>query len=194
MVGKGTTTLIGEGRESKITSPGSFNMTVDNGKTSSLINNSSWEYKLNGATKNTRVVESIFAQVGLALQDEPDGLYAGQIVGTIEDKEKIGYEVTFDAELPFLTDKNNFDMTIPLFGKTWEVRSISNKEVVLGSDQLPTKVYVGESIKVQGKGQYAGKELDLTLIEVARSNTGLEYAADFALYDGSNVIAYERSC
>ena len=190
----GKTTLIGEGREQKIFFPGSFDMTVDNGKTSSLINETDWEYEVEDKDYTTKVVESIFANVDINRQTDPDGLYAGQIIGAVENEGQIGYRVTFDAGLPFVNDNNDFDMTIPLFGKTWEVRSIEPGKVVLGSDRVPTKVYVNESIKVQGRGEYAGKELDLTLTEVARSNvtSAKEFLADFVLYDGSTAIASKR--
>jgi len=193
----GKTTMSGEGRETKIdlsVGPAWFDMTVDNGKTPSLIDDSDWEYDYFDETETMAVKETLDANVDLVLQDDPEGILAGQTVGSVTDEGMIGYTVSFDPALPEFTDGNDdIDLTIPLFGKTWEVKSVSPTKIVLGADELPTKVYVGDSVTVKGKGTYAGKDLTLTVTEVARSNLAdTEFVTDLALYDGSTFIKSER--
>ena len=188
----GSTVTTGDGElvdDITVVSPStSLALTVDNGDSSVLIDESDWKYDINGDEESTAVEETLTSRATAGLQTEGDGVLAGQLVANV-DVNQLEYKITFNPGIPNFTKNDDVDLSISFLGKTWDVRSIAADKVELRSAELSEKLFVGDSVKVTGIGAYAGKELDLVLTEVAAAqDNASSYLAEFELRDGTTVI------
>lgn len=192
--GSTTTTGAGETEEFPITTgTAGLSFFLDDSEVPSLFDDEV-EYDINNDSQDDIDVkeylytnsDNLYASLQAA---EPEGLLAGQFVGNA-DTNAFGYAITFDAPIAnFDNDVDDVDLELPFLGSMWDVRELDQNRIVLRSNEVSEKIFVGDSVTVNGIGDYEGQTLDLVLTEVARDKDDAdEFVAEFELRDGDTVI------
>jgi len=193
----GSTVVSGEGTDEDFAFVGgiaSVNLEADDGDTT-VLSDDSVEYKVDGDSQDdvdvTEILYTNPSNLTAYLQTDAEGVLAGQLVGNA-DENSFGYLVSFSSPIAEFDEDADVDISIPFLGGTWEIRDINvsstPETVTLRSNELSEKVYVNDSITVNGIGEYEGKELQLTLTGVSRSAADADYEAEFELTDGETVL------
>jgi hypothetical protein len=190
----GSTSVTGEGEEEDIrfqNGVAAIGLVADDGDTDVLYDDSvDWDQ--NGDSQDDIDVDEILytnsSNLYSSLQTDGDGVLAGQMVVNA-DSNAFGYMVLFDAPIVPFGINEDIDLEVPFLGQMWDVASADLDEIVLKSNELSEKILIGDSITVNGIGDYEGQELQLVLTDVVVAGDNDEdFEAEFELRDGDTVI------
>ncbi|MBM3282272.1 MAG: hypothetical protein FJY86_02950 [Candidatus Diapherotrites archaeon] len=167
----------------------------------SFLKDETVSYKFNGTTTSIDVKETIGVSLDARFSTDSDvrDLVAEVGAGDINYSLSLGGGIPTSASANSTTDfedGTDDNIRIPFFGKTYLVHKVfqsdSNvvSEVKLIEDKAKQTFVAGESFNVQGKGDYAGQTLTVTVVSVvATGPAATAYQAKFNLTDeAGNVI------
>lgn len=198
----GTTSIAGSGVLEEVDSDDGLDLTkntvditgmeVTSTKMPSLVNDLAAEWTINGSTKQkVDIKERLYTDdVDVYVQSTNSSTaYAfGDMVAKVP-AGKVRYVVSFTGqEIKFnqtnMDSNSQVDVEVPFLGKTYVVDEVSSTgdSMILYADTTPTDVEVGQKLPVTPASGYAGKTMEIQLVDLIQIGSGNEnYQPKWAL-------------
>jgi len=156
------------------------NIQVTDSKMSTLVNNTSADLTWNGSDITTSVKEVLKGTANVEFQgDTGSSKYAaGEVYASVNSGD-LNYSVELGTGLDISTTRTGLDanadvdVKLPWLGKTYVLDEIkAGSSLVMYADTTPTDLKVGEKLSVTPASGYAGKTMEIELVDLIQVGSG----------------------